>query len=82
LSQEIHTKAEPFIKWLKEAEEEDDTDSVEEDAEDDLEIEYDDRAKASPLKEQPKQIANKKPVDDDDDDDNVDGEDDLDIDAI
>jgi hypothetical protein len=44
-------------------------------------IEYDDRAKASPLKEQPKQIANKKPVDDDDDD-NVDGEDDLDIDAI
>jgi len=43
-------------------------------------IEYDDRAKASPLKEQPKQIANKKPVDDDDD--NKDGEDDLDIDAI
>jgi hypothetical protein len=44
-------------------------------------IEYDDRAKGSPLKEQPKQIANKKPVDDDDNDD-VDGEDDLDIDAI
>jgi hypothetical protein len=44
-------------------------------------IEYDDRAKASPLKEQPKQIANPKPVDDDDDDDK-DGEDDLDIDAI
>jgi len=41
LSQEIHTKAEPFIKWLKEAEEEDDTDSVEEDdAEDDLEVCY------------------------------------------
>jgi translation initiation factor 5 len=39
LSQEIHTKAEPFIKWLKEAEEEDDTDSAEEeDAEDDLEV--------------------------------------------
>jgi hypothetical protein len=38
-------------------------------------IEYDDRAKASPLKEQPKQIANVKPVNDDD-------EDDLDIDAI
>jgi hypothetical protein len=39
LSQEIHTKAEPFIKWLKEAEEEDDTDSVDgEDAEDDLEV--------------------------------------------
>jgi hypothetical protein len=42
-------------------------------------IEYDDRAKASPLKEQPKQIANKKPVDDDDDED---GEDEVDIDAI
>jgi len=42
-------------------------------------IEYDDRAKASPLKEQPKQIANKKPMGDDDGED---GEDDLDIDAI
>lgn len=41
-------------------------------------IEYDDRAKASPLKEQPKQIVNKKPVVDHDED----GEDDLDIDAI
>jgi len=41
LSQEIHTRAEPFIKWLKEAEEEDDTDSAEEDdAEDDLEVRY------------------------------------------
>lgn len=41
LSQEIHTKAEPFIKWLKEAEEEDDTDSAEEDdAEDDLEVRH------------------------------------------
>jgi translation initiation factor 5 len=39
LSQEIHAKAEPFIKWLKEAEEEDDTDSEEEDgAEDDVEV--------------------------------------------
>lgn len=42
-----------------------------------LQIEYDDRAKASPLKEQPKQITNKKPVVDRDE-----GEDDLDIDAI
>lgn len=41
-------------------------------------IEYDDRAKASPLKEQPKQIVNTKPVVDHDED----GEDDLDIDAI
>lgn len=39
LSQEIHTKAEPFIKWLKEAEEEDDTDSEdEEEDDDDLEV--------------------------------------------
>jgi hypothetical protein len=41
-------------------------------------IEYDDRAKASPLKEQPKQIVNTKPVVDHDEG----GEDDLDIDAI
>lgn len=78
LSQEIHTKAEPFIKWLKEAEEEDDTDSEDEEEDDDLEIEYDDRAKASPLKEQPKQIVKTKPLVDHDED----GEDDLDIDAI
>lgn len=79
LSQEIHAKAEPFITWLKEAEEEDDTDNEDdEEDDDDLEIEYDDRAKASPLKEQPKQIANTKPVVDHDED----GEDDLDIDAI
>ena len=38
LSQEIHTKAEPFIKWLKEAEEEEDSDSDEEDDDDDLEV--------------------------------------------
>jgi hypothetical protein len=41
-------------------------------------IEYDDRAKASPLKEQPKQIVNTKRVVDHDEG----GEDDLDIDAI
>jgi translation initiation factor 5 len=41
LSQEIHAKAEPFIKWLKEAEEEDDTDSEQaEDADDDLEVHH------------------------------------------
>ncbi len=51
LSADIHTKAQPFIKWLKEAEEE-----SEEDEEDDsdVEIEYDDRARAATLKEQGK----------------------------
>lgn len=58
LSHEIHERAEPFIRWLREAEEEE-SESDEED-EDDLEIEYDDRAKASPLKEQPKPV--QKPV--------------------
>lgn len=75
LSQEIHQRAEPFIKWLREAEEEE-SDSSDEDDDDDLEIEYDDRAKASPLKEQPKQMV--KPVVKHDEE----GEDDLDIDAI
>jgi translation initiation factor 5 len=37
LSQEIHAKAEPFIKWLKEAEEEDDTGKEDDD---DLEVSY------------------------------------------
>lgn len=49
-SQEIHAKAAVFIKWLQEAEEEESTE--EEDAEDDLEIEYDDKARVTTLKEQ------------------------------
>ncbi|XP_054263361.1 eukaryotic translation initiation factor 5 [Macrosteles quadrilineatus] len=73
LSQEIHNKAEPFLTWLKEAEEEEE--SSEED-EDDLEIEYDDRAKATPLKET-KVVVEKKPQPADDD-----NEVDVDIDAI
>jgi translation initiation factor 5 len=45
LSQEIHLKAEPFIKWLKEAEEEDDTDNEgheddDDEDDDDLEVSY------------------------------------------
>nr|CAD7454475.1 unnamed protein product [Timema tahoe] len=75
LSQEMHSRAEPFIKWLKEAEEEE-SDSEDED-DNDLEIEYDDRAKASPLREQPKKAPAKPAVNHDED-----GEDDLDIDAI
>ncbi|XP_014239812.1 eukaryotic translation initiation factor 5 [Cimex lectularius] len=72
LSQEIHNKAEPFLTWLKEAEEEEESSEEE----DDLEIEYDDRAKASPLKEH-KPINTPKPAPVEDD-----GEDDVDIDAI
>lgn len=53
LSAEIHTKAEPFMKWLKEAEEEESSDEV---SEDDVEIEYDDRARISSLREQPATI--------------------------
>ena len=37
MSEEIHASAEPFIKWLKEAEEEE-SDSEEEDSDDDLEV--------------------------------------------
>jgi len=45
MAQKIHDKVAPFIKWLKEAEEESD------ESDDDVEIEYDDRAKISKLKE-------------------------------
>ncbi|XP_026481983.1 eukaryotic translation initiation factor 5 [Ctenocephalides felis] len=74
LCQEIHTKAEPFIRWLQEAEEED-SDSEDSD-EDDLEIEYNDRAKVSALKDMTKPIVAPKqqPVED--------PADDFDIDAI
>ncbi|XP_034254920.1 eukaryotic translation initiation factor 5 [Thrips palmi] len=72
LSEEIHARAQPFINWLKEAEEEESESEEEED--DDLEIEYDDRAKTSPLKEQPKSVSKPKPA--------ADEEDDFDIDAI
>lgn len=76
ISQEIHNKAAPFIKWLQEAEEEE-SDSEEESDDDEVEIEYNDRAQITPLKPvvtaQPKreQVAN----DDEDADD-------VDIDAI
>ncbi|XP_072390039.1 eukaryotic translation initiation factor 5 [Diabrotica undecimpunctata] len=74
VSQEIHDKAEPFIKWLKEAESEDsDNDDDEED--DDVEIEYNDRAQIQ-LKITPQ--SKPKPAASNDDD----GQDDVDIDAI
>ncbi|XP_077289250.1 eukaryotic translation initiation factor 5 [Arctopsyche grandis] len=74
LGTEMRKFAEPLIKWLREAsEEEDNQDSEDEDEEDDLEIEYDDRAKTTPMKAQPPPP---KPKLEDDD------ENDVDIDAI
>jgi len=46
LSEQIHKKADPFIKWLKEAEEE-----TSDEEEDGVELEFDDRAKISSLQE-------------------------------
>jgi translation initiation factor 5 len=46
LAQKIHDKAAPFVKWLQEAEEE-----TSDDDSDGVEIEYDERAKISKLKE-------------------------------
>nr|QIB02612.1 eukaryotic translation initiation factor 5 [Eucryptorrhynchus scrobiculatus] len=73
VSQEIHDKAAPFIKWLKEADEE--SSESEEESDDDVEIEYNDRAQVTPLKPAPVAAPKaSKPEDD--------GEDDVDIDAI
>ena len=46
LSEQIHKKAEPFLKWLKEAEEEESS----EESDDELELAFDDRAKISSIK--------------------------------
>lgn len=73
LSQEIHDKAAPFIKWLKEADEE--SSESEEESDDDVEIEYNDRAQVTPLRPAaPTAKATSKQEDE--------GEDDVDIDAI
>ncbi|KAJ8949820.1 hypothetical protein NQ318_000518 [Aromia moschata] len=72
LSQEIHDKAAPFIKWLKEADTEES--ESEEESDDDVEIEYNDRAQIQ-LKATP-QAKPKQPEPEDD------GEDEVDIDAI
>lgn len=72
IATQIHDKASPFIKWLKEAEEE-----SEDSEEDDVEIGFDDRAKVDSLKNNAVKPAAKPVVADDDED----GEE-LDIDDI
>lgn len=77
LSAEILAKAQPFIKWLKEAEEE-----SEESDDSDVEIEYDDRARPTTLIEQKKAaavVASKAAAKEKNDDDE---DEDFDIDAI
>jgi len=75
-AEEIHKKADPFLKWLKEAEEEE-SDSNEEE---EVEVVYDDRARGVELQEIKDEAAPKKktalvaPNDA--------NEDDIDIDAI
>ncbi|XP_047028131.1 eukaryotic translation initiation factor 5 isoform X1 [Helicoverpa zea] len=68
---DVRRRAAPFLEWLQHAEE----DSSGTDSEhDDIEIEYDDRAKATPIKAVSAAPAKPKPQDDDDVD--------VDIDAI
>lgn len=73
ISQEIHDKAAPFTKWLKEADEE--SSESEEDEDDDVEIEYNDRAQVTPLK--PATVAAPKTPKQEEE-----GVEDVDIDAI
>ena len=46
LSEKIHKKVDPFLKWLKEADEESD-----ESEDDELELEFDERAKISSMQQ-------------------------------
>jgi len=76
MATKIHDKAGPFITWLKEAEEE-----SEESSEDDLELEFDERAKISKIKEtsaEPDKKEAAAPAQEEEDDDG----DDVDIDDI
>lgn len=69
MSEKIHKKAEPFIQWLREADEE----SSEDEDDSDLEIEYNDRARVEPLRnEKPTAPATKKTMAADDEADDVD----------
>jgi translation initiation factor 5 len=83
LSEQIHKKAEKFIQWLKEADEE-----SSEDDEDEVELEFDERAKISSIKEKtatPPPAGPAAAADDNGegkDEDGEEGEEDLDIDDI
>merc|ERR1719411_2569405 len=79
LSEQIHKKAEPFLTWLKEAEEESD-----ERDEEGLDLTFDEKAKISTIKEVEDNNKNTNgkestPISNKDDDE---GDDDLDIDDI
>ncbi|XP_026332435.1 eukaryotic translation initiation factor 5 isoform X2 [Hyposmocoma kahamanoa] len=71
---EVRKRAQPFLDWLQEAEE-DSSDADGNDSGEDIEIEYDDRAKATPMKAAVAAPAKPAPRDEDDADD-------VDIDAI
>jgi len=79
MAQKIHEKVAPFIKWLKEAEEESD-----ESSDDGVEIEYDDRAKISKLKETSTEPEKKEvsPDASEKKDESADDDDDIDIDNL
>ena len=82
LSELIHKKADPFLKWLKEAEEE-----TSEEEESDVELEFDEKAKISTIKEKVDEpVANgsngKKNASPVKADEREEEEDDLDIDDI
>ena len=75
----IHEKAQPFIKWLKEAEEE--SESEEEDG---IEVDFDNRAHVSRIKETSTEPAKETTPDasEQNGDNDEDDEDDVDIDNI
>jgi len=80
-SAKIHEKAQPFIKWLKEAEEESESDD------DEIEVDFDDRAKISKLKETSAEPATKEATPDnankaEEEEDEEEDDDDVDIDNI
>jgi len=80
-SAKIHEKAQPFIKWLKEAEEESESDD------DEIEVDFDDRAKISKLKETSAEPATKEATPDnankaEEEEDDEEDDDDVDIDNI
>ena len=73
----IHEKAQPFIKWLKEAEEESESED-----DDELELEFDSRAHISRIKETSTEPAKDSTPAKEDKSAEEDDEDDVDIDNI